>query len=385
MTTNAAFCDRASPLWAASSVALGAAAALNPFYQPHIPPGVAIGIWFFDLTLSVVLAGHRVAARAGTLAAGLLMAVPCFVKASPFGRFLLMCLMALPWAMIALPTLAPHPLTRRGHLHCFFTWLGTRKIQRRTRHFDTAAFCHLVVAALALAGTMACVKEIPADGLWMNLRWLAAGIMILAFAEMATSIHNGVTALLGIRAPALLRSPGLARSISEFWSQRWNPAASQLGFRPFFYKPMARHGIIPAVGAAFLASAVAHFLLMYMATGLWGVSFAWGGFFLVQPVLILLERRLKVRHWPPAAARIWTLTALAIVSPLFSEPALRLLEPNWGLPGSIWVNVAVTFSFLLGLVLFFALGSLMTCPEPPLHTVAQTGSGVRPPTDQGNI
>jgi hypothetical protein len=47
-------------------------------------------------------------------------------------------------------------------------------------------------------------------------------------------------------------------------------------------------------------------------------------FFLLQPLLLALERRLRIRHWPVAARRVWTAAALAIGAPLFGEPFIRL-------------------------------------------------------------
>ena len=54
------------------------------------------------------------------------------------------------------------------------------------------------------------------------------------------------------------------------------------------------------------------------------MSVVWGAFFFVQPLLILLERRMKVRRWRPAAARGWTLSALAVTCPLIVEPMLQI-------------------------------------------------------------
>jgi hypothetical protein len=79
-------------------------------------------------------------------------------------------------------------------------------------------------------------------------------------------------------------------------------AASALGFRPLVFAPLARRGIALALFAAFFASAVSHTLLAYMAMVRWKISLVCGAFFVVQPLLILAERRMNVRRWPTAGA-----------------------------------------------------------------------------------
>lgn len=182
--------------------------------------------------------------------------------------------------------------------------------------------------------------------------------MVLAGAEMLTASHYVVTALMGVKGPALMESPFLSTSLGEFWSKRWNPATSVLVFRTFFFEPLSRRGAVMALCAVFFASAVAHVLLPYMATGKWLISLACGAFFLVQPVLIGVERWLGVRRWSTAAARVWTLGALAICAPLFVEPLLQMIEPTWGaeeewVAPALWVLVVV-----LGMSVFFAGGAM---------------------------
>jgi hypothetical protein len=49
-------------------------------------------------------------------------------------------------------------------------------------------------------------------------------------------------------------------------------------------------------------------------------------FFLSQPVLIIVERRLRVRTWPTQAARMWTFTLLIALLPLLLAPLLAALH-----------------------------------------------------------
>jgi hypothetical protein len=354
--------DRRQFLWPVAGVVLGALAATNPFYVPRIPLQVGVAAWFVDMGLVLLLFLHPLTLRAAVLVAGLFMAVPCFVWESPLTRFLLMCCSAFPFALAAMQLFAPPMATFRQRLACAYSWLGTREVHRRPCSFNRASLLQLLAATLVLAAAIAAVKAVPLSGSWWPVRWLAGGIMIMAFAEMVTKAHYFLTALMGLHSPALMESPWLSRSIGEFWTKRWNPATS-LGFRKYFFAPLARREAGLALCAAFLASAVAHVLLPYMATGRWAISLLCGSFFLVQPLFIAAERRMKARHWRPAAGRAWTLGALAVASPLFVEPALQVIEPSWGPQDNVLQPTVMVLSFVLFVNAFFSLGSLASNPK----------------------
>src|SRR5437660_7583243 len=163
--------------------------------------------WFVDMVLVLILFLHPFTARIGVVVAGLFMAVPCFLWASPLSRFLLMCCMAFPFAVVTLQLFPAPTAGFRGRLAYVFTWLGTREVKRRARSFDALSLLQLTVATLVLAAAIAAVKAVSPSGIWLFARWLAGGIMILSFAEMATAGHYFLTALMGLNAPALMRSP----------------------------------------------------------------------------------------------------------------------------------------------------------------------------------
>jgi len=349
--------------WPLSGIVLATLASINPFYQPRVTLNMGIAAWFVDLALVLVFSARPRLAPIAAFSAGLFLVVPCFLWESPLARGLLMCCMAFPLAVAALPLFGAPNANFRERLVFVFTWLGTRVVTRRSRTFDRAALLHLFTATIVFTAAMVSVKAVVAAGPWLLVRWLAGGIMIMAVAEMITAGHNLLTALLGLRAPALMQSPHLSKSIGEFWTKRWNPAASALLFQTLFFQPLARRG--PALGlwAAFFASAVAHVMIPYMALGKLPISLVCGAFFLVQPLLIVAERRMNLRHWPLSAARAWTLGALTIVSPLFVEPILQILEPSWGPSDGVLLPTLVILGFVLGVNLFFALGSLAARPE----------------------
>ena len=363
MTASQKSRERLKLLWSLAGVIFALIILKNPFYALRLSVQAGIAVWFVDFAVVLILLAHPITTRLAVIIAGGFCALPCFLVAPPLFRSSLMIVMALPFVIVAASLFAPPTTGFRGRLAYFFTWMNTQKIQCRSRALSGAALFHLIAATVILAAAMAGVKMVPAAGFWLPVRWFVGGIMMVAFAEMLTASHYFLTGLMGLDAPALMRSPVLSASVGEFWGKRWNVAASNLGFRPLAFAPCARYGIVPALFAAFFLSAVAHLLLAYMALLRWDLSLACGAFFLVQPLLILAERRMNVRRWPTAAARAWTLAALAITSPLFVEPALQVIAPSWGPPDSVLMPTLVALGCALVVNLFFLAGQLIFCPR----------------------
>jgi hypothetical protein len=354
-------------LWVFASIILGALVSTNHFYAPELSLQVGIIAWFADLAVVLIYLALPKAERVGILLAGLCFAIPCFLRASPLGRGLLMCCMAFPFALAAAAMFAPKTADFRARLAYFFTWMGTRKIQLCARSFDTTSLFGLVTAAVVFAAALTVLKSVSAVGIWLIMRWLAGGIMIFAFAEMASTSHDLLTAGMGISAPAWMRSPILTTSVGEFWTKRWNVAASAMVFHPLVFAPLARRRIFLALFMAFLASAVAHMLLAYMAMVRWKISLICGAFFLVQPLLILAERKMKVNRWPTVAARVWTLSALAITSPLFVEPVIQFATPSLRAMDNVLGPTLLTLGFAIIVNVFFAVGQLASGPRLTRH------------------
>jgi hypothetical protein len=349
--------------WPLAAIAIGALVSLNPFFEPHLSPGIGIAAWFADLALVLILSVHPLAARAGIILAGLFFAVPCFLWAPPLSRALLMCCMSFPFALAAVPLFAPPTADFRTRLALFFTWGGMRKITRRASRFDLSSLLCLIAASVVFAAALAWVNVVPAVGCRLLARWLAGGVMIFAFAEMIVAGHDFLTTLAGLSAPALMRSPFLATSVGEFWAKRWNRVASALLFRPLFFALFAWHGTALALFITFFVSAAAHVLLAFMAMGRWKISLVCGAFFLVQPLFILVERWLNTRLWPTAAARVWTLAVLAITSPLFVEPALQIITPSLGGTNQVLLPAIAALGFVMLVNVFFLAGQLVSCPK----------------------
>lgn len=344
MNPNLTERSRKEFIWPIAGISVGAIVGMIPSTGVTLQFGIVA--WCVAVVSALVLPGSPGGARVGVLVAGLLMAVPCHVRATPLSRGMLMCFMGLPFAAAVASMLAPSKGSIRERLGYLATWCGTREVKRHACRFDAGALLRLTTATIVFAASFAAVN-LAADR-WLLLRWLAGGIAFFAAAEMVTACHDFVTALVGVTAQPLFRSPHRSVSVGEFWTRRWNIGASEL-FRRFCFAPLARYGVGWGVCAAFFVSGVAHVMLAYMAMGRLRISLICGAFFFVQPLLIAVERSMNVRRWRPVAGRAWTLAALAITSPLIVEPALQLIEKGHG---------AVTMHMLLPTmwVLGFAFG-----------------------------
>ena len=354
---NAAPRNRKLFLWPAAAVVIGALASINPFYAPDISLRFGVVALFVDLVLALICWAHPIMARAGVLFAGLFMAVPCFLDAPPLFRGWLMCCMFVPPVIASIPVLAPSVTGFRARLALLCSWDHTRELKRSPRFFDTGSLLRLFLATIVSATALGVVASVPASGFWYVARWLAGGVMILATAEMWTAFHKFLAGAMGLTLPAMMQSPFLSTSIGEFWTKRWNPGTSFM-FRRLCFEPLARRGPVLALFAVFILSGVAHILLFYMAALRWKIALINGAFFFVQPLFILAERQLNVHWWPRAAARAWTLTILAITSPLFVEPGIQLIE---SIPGSVLPGALLILSLGIFLEGFFLLAAFIAC------------------------
>jgi hypothetical protein len=91
------------------------------------------------------------------------------------------------------------------------------------------------------------------------------------------------------------------------------------------FRPLARRGH-PLLGLllGFVVSAIGHAYPVLVALDLPMASMMFT-FFVVQAVFVMLEVRFGVARWSRPARRVWTVTLMVASSPLFVEPALRVL------------------------------------------------------------
>jgi hypothetical protein len=339
---------------------LGIIAATNPLHLKPITLHAGIAVWFADALLVLVLSANPIGARVGVLMAGLFMAIPGIVWTAPFNCLLLAGLMSVPF-LAAAALLIGQPIAGfRARLALISAWSDTYPLQRRARGFDAAALRNLLLATAVFAVAYAIVQTVSAHGLNLPVRWLAGGIGVLALGEMATAGPNFAMAALGINVPPLFLSPYRSVTIGEFWAKRWNRASGEL-LRRCCFAPLARFGSVFAMFATFAISAVGHALMAFFVLGRWKIAVVFGAFFLVQPLLIAAERRLAVRRWRPAAGRAWTLTALAITSPMFIEPTLQFFVRSRGAPENVLLPALVALGVIIilsGVVTLVSLASI---------------------------
>ncbi len=76
--------------------------------------------------------------------------------------------------------------------------------------------------------------------------------------------------------------------------------------------------------------------------------------------LFLATAVFAVRRWRPEAGRAWTLTALAITSPMVIEPSLQSTERFWGARDNVLLPTLAAFGFIIilsGIVSLVSLAS----------------------------
>ena len=172
-----------------------------------------------------------------------------------------------------------------------------------------------------------CCDAFPPTPLYSRaemLRMLVACSSAYFCVEGVARVVEVLGLIAGFDVGTLHDSPIRSRTIGEFWGKRWNRAIhgylSEYVFRP----TTKRFGAAAGVMAAFVASAVLHFVPIWIVyDARW--SFAMGAFFVIHGVIVIVESKLGVARWPRVLGHVWTLGWFAVTLPLFGEPLLRSL------------------------------------------------------------
>lgn len=140
------------------------------------------------------------------------------------------------------------------------------------------------------------------------------------------NVAAGLWRMAGVDARPLFRAPLAARSLGDFWSQRWNLAFSEMTALGIYRPLSATSGRTPALVAAFLASGVLHEMAISVPVlAGFGLPLL---YFVLHGALVFLEHLLEkagrpVRSWG-RLAHVWVLCWLALPMPLvFHRPFLR--------------------------------------------------------------
>jgi hypothetical protein len=152
-------------------------------------------------------------------------------------------------------------------------------------------------------------------------RTLVGGVSAYLIVEGVARLIESLVALAGVDAGPLHDAPIRARTVAEFWSRRWNRAI-HIWLNEHAFRPTAiRFGGAMGVMAAFGASALLHFIPIWIACDL-RHGLMMGSFFLLHGGVVIAESKLGVARWPRALGHMWTLGVFAITAPLFVEPML---------------------------------------------------------------
>jgi len=202
--------------------------------------------------------------------------------------------------------------------------VDTRRLKRVPPGLDRAALGEMLMWLIVGGPAYLVAARLgrPVDAVEWVRRWLVVLIGVYALTAAAYPLLALLYRALGFVTPPLHIAPLKARSVQEFWGERWNRTVSGwLG--DTFFRPFARRRY-PILGAfaAFFASAVLHAYVAWVAVG-WAMGLWSLAFFLAQAVVIVLERRLGVRAWPRWAGHAWAVCWMVGMSPMFTEPAAR--------------------------------------------------------------
>lgn len=216
-----------------------------------------------------------------------------------------------------------YPLPER--LWLLTALFDSRRIRRAEPSLEWQRFAKVAGYVAIMGVGLGLAYSIDSSGPWRWLRWLGGALFVYAMLDAAARFADAVYRSAGIVIPPQHENPVLARSVSEFWGKRWNINVHDW-LRRHCFLPFARNGH-PIVGivAGFLASAILHSWMVYVPLGLyWAIPM--GLFFLVQAMLMGIERVFCVRQWPRVLQHGWTVATVLGTSPLFVEPFLQIIH-----------------------------------------------------------
>jgi hypothetical protein len=217
----------------------------------------------------------------------------------------------------------------------FLGWMGMRpSLFAKKRSVDTRGAAALAVhglRTLVIGALLFALARIIATSP-LAMVWKRGVVTIAAMVALSLMLHFGLFDIVagfyrfrGIPVGKLFRAPLVARSLSEFWSRRWNIGFSEM-IALVVHRPVRRNaGENVALAASFLASGLLHELAISVPVRAgYGLPTA---YFLLHGGLVAIERRM---NRPPG--HIWTIFWLIAPLPLlFHPPFLR--DVVWPLVG----------------------------------------------------
>jgi hypothetical protein len=260
----------------------------------------------------------------GLSIAAVLLAVQFVVKEMPLAWLMLIvtCIIALRVTDLSAEQRSRSAAFRVLHT---FTPFDTRLVTWCKAYLDVPQLLEALAWGLLSYVSFKAAANSPVTSIlkYYAIRWLFGLVWVVALFEATSRILRIITLIFGVKIPIPHDAPYRARSLREFWSGRWNKLVGKW-LREHCYKPLARRGY-PRLGlaASFAGSAALHlYITSVLLDSRWGLIMA--SLFLVQVPLLLAEDTLHIRQYSPLVGRTWTLGILILLSPLFTEPALRM-------------------------------------------------------------
>ncbi len=209
-----------------------------------------------------------------------------------------------------------------------FSVVDTRLLTRARSRLDVAALgTTLGWLATALAAGRGLDALYAAGAESWPARWAIGVVLVYAaiaalYGALAVGYHGA-----GWDTPPLHVAPILARSVQEFWGERWaRPISQWLG--EVCFRPLRRTRPRTGVLAAFAVSAAFHAYAVWVSFGFVGgraLTAATFAYFVLQGAVMTVERVARVRRWPAWGGHAWTVVWMLALAPLFVEPCLRVL------------------------------------------------------------
>jgi hypothetical protein len=287
--------------------------------------GVALTVWIGSVLACAAWTGRKDAARRHARLLGLLallspiLAPPTWVPA----RVVLGAFGVLGLGRSLDLVRRSEGLSFWGRVWMLTAVFDVREAQRCRPRLDVreAAWLLVHLASTCCAGLI--VFEQANASAWL-LRWSLGAVVVYALVESVQSFLLLLYAALGIELARVNDYPILSTTLAEFWGRRWNRAVSGWLNDNLFFPLARRRRVTLGICAAFAGSTAMHFWFAWVPLDLAGGAMM-AGYFVIHGAAMLLERYLGVASWRVGARRAWTLAWLLLPSPLFVEPALRML------------------------------------------------------------
>ena len=193
----------------------------------------------------------------------------------------------------------------------YFFWVGTeaapfRRDRVESRRLKVPISGPIVFILIALALVFVVVPSLTNPILvgWLGLISMLC-LLHFGLFDLFAAFWNAR----GYPVERIMDAPWRATSLGEFWGQRWNRAFSRWA-RVHVFRPLVRrHGTIGGTVAGFLASGLAHEIVISLpAGGGWGLPTL---YFLIQAAALLLQRSCGALR-----GIFFTLAAVLIPAPL---------------------------------------------------------------------